>query len=325
MKIFVTGATGLVGKRLVDKLSEGKDEIVCLVRDASRVTFDRNRVRIVNGDLLDKGSYRRHLDGVDLVYNCAAVTGFWGIKWEEYYRNNVEATMSLLQGCSEADVPNFVHVSTTLLHGACDDPAPRKESDPPGTCLSGYEKSKLAAESAVVECGKQTGMSTKIVRLTSVYCAGGRLIPSLVEGLLQNKLKQIGSGKNMKHITHVDDCVDGMMLAARKGLPGAVYNIGAREVPTMGQIMEQVSSALGRERPRMIPQGVARLAATGMEAVACITGKPPLLTRYTVDYLTKNHIYDTSLAAKELGFVAKMDYRQGIANSVLKYLQLRQA
>lgn len=99
-------------------------------------------------------------------------------------------------------------------------------------------------------------MNAKIVRLTSVYCAGGRLIPSLVEGLLQNKLKQIGSGSNMKHITHVDDCVEGMMLAATKGTPGAIYNIGAKEVPTMGEIMEQVSSAIGRGRPVQFPQGL---------------------------------------------------------------------
>lgn len=325
MKIFVTGATGLVGKRLVDTLSEQQHEVVCLVRDPSRSPLDRNKVTVACGDLLDMGSYRRHLRGIDLVYNCAALTGFWGIKWQEYYSNNVEATMNLLKACSEADVPNVVHASTTLLHGACDDAVPRKETDPPGRSLPGYEKSKLAAESAVAEFGRQSGMNAKIVRLTSVYCAGGRLIPSLVEGLLQNKLKQIGSGSNMKHITHVDDCVEGMMLAATKGTPGTIYNIGANEVPTMGEIMEQVSSAIGRERPRAIPPGVARLAAAGMEAFALFSGKPPLLTRYTVDYLAKNHIYDTSRAARELGFVAKIGYREGIAQSVRQYLQHRQA
>nr|WP_243689046.1 hypothetical protein [Geotalea toluenoxydans] len=77
--------------------------------------------------------------------------------------------------------------------------------------------------------------------------------------------------------------------------------------------------------PRAIPPGVARLAAAGMEAFALVSGKPPLLTRYTVDYLAKNHIYDTSRAARELGFVAKIGYREGIAQSVRQYLQHRQA
>ncbi|WP_369412340.1 NAD-dependent epimerase/dehydratase family protein [Geotalea toluenoxydans] len=116
----------------------------------------------------------------------------------------------------------------------------------------------------MAEFGRQSGMNAKIVRLTSVYCAGGRLIPSLVEGLLQNKLKQIGSGSNMKHITHVDDCVEGMMLAATKGTPGAIYNIGAKEVPTMGEIMEQVSSAIGRGAPCNSPRGCpARCSRNG--------------------------------------------------------------
>lgn len=322
MKIFVTGGTGLLGKHLINKLSEQKHDIVCLVRYNSRCTLNESgNVKVVRGDLLDAGTYKSCLNGIDVVYNCAAVTGFWGIRWRDYYLNNVEATKNLLRACCEAKVPNIVHVSTTLLHGPCEDAVPRKETDKPGHPLSGYEKSKLEAESVVMDFVRRSSMNIKIVRLTSIYCAEGRLIPLIVDSLLKNELKLIGPGSNKKHITHVNDCVDGIILAAAKGSPGSIYNIGAHEVPTMGDIIENISSVLGKERPRRIPRRVARIVATVMEAIARISGKQPMLTRYTVDYLTKNHIYDTSLAEKELGFKPKMGYREGIELSVRQYLK----
>ena len=326
MKAFVTGGTGFIGRYLVRRLVQDGCDVIVLVRDRSRgEDLSREGARLVEGDLAEVETFQDALDGVEAVFHCGGLTGFWGISREEYRRANVLGTKNVLNASLRAGCPNVVHVSTALIHGPCKDHRPRTEADPPGAGISGYERSKVEAEKLALSYTGAAGLNLKVVRLTSAYGPEGRFIPALVDGLLQKKIKIIGNGRNKKHITHVLDCVDGILAAADRGRRGAVYNIGSDEVPTMYETVELMSRTLGVPVPGRIPRATAKVAAGLMEFASRLTGRPPHLTGYMVDYLSLNHVYDTSLARRELGYSAKIRLEDGISSAVSEYLGRKSA
>ncbi|NOZ26360.1 MAG: NAD-dependent epimerase/dehydratase family protein [Nitrospirae bacterium] len=322
MKVFVTGGTGFIGRYLVRRLLHDGHDVFALVRDRSRgETLRREGARTVEGDLTGIETFQDALEGVEAVYHCGGLTGFWGISRDQYHRANVLGTRNILDASLRAGCPNVVHVSTALIHGPCKDDRPRTETDPPGTAISGYERSKVEAERLALSYAEEKGLNLKVVRLTSAYGPEGRLVPALVDGLLRKKIKIIGDGTNKKHITHVLDCVDGILAAADRGRTGTVYNIGSDEVPTMYETVELMARTLGVPMPGRIPRATAKAAAGLMEVVSRMTGRPPHLTGYMVDYLSLNHVYDTGLARRELGFTARIRLEDGIPSAVSEYLE----
>lgn len=320
MKAFVTGGTGLVGKPLVRRLLADGHEVRFLVRDATRgEELARGGARPVLGDLGRPETFREAVGSSDVVFHCAAQTGFWNVPWEELRRVNVEGTRNVLEAAAGGARPKVVHVSTVFVYGHCNaDARLRSETDAPGAKLGGYERSKLEAEGVALTYARERGVDVKIARLTSIYGAEGKFIPTLADGLREGRLKLIGDGSNLKHVTHVTDCVEGLVRAAR-GRRGVVYNIGATEVPTMAEIVAVAAEALGLPPPRSVPRPLARGLATVMEVTSRLSGKAPPLTRAMVDYLSLHNAYDVSRARQELGFVAAVGHREGIAAAVREY------
>lgn len=324
MKALVTGGTGFVGKHLIKRLLNDRHTLFALVRDVKKgeELKEEPGVHIIQGDLTDATACEKAVQGMDMVYHCAALTGFWGISRDEFYKTNVLGTKNIMDACLKIGCHNVVHVSTTFVYGPRKDDRLLSETDAVGERLFDYERSKLESEKIVLSYA-QKGLNVKTVRLTSVYGAEGRLIPTLVEGLLHNKLKIIGTGNNKKHITHILDCVEGIILAGKKGKPGTIYNIGAKDIPTMGEIIKRVSQELGVTTPKGIPIFVASGVAYLMETSSLFTKKPPHLTRSLVDYLSLNHCYDTRLAKEELGFIPRFGFEEGIPSAVREYMKSR--
>lgn len=321
MRAFVTGGTGLVGKQLVRRLLADGHDVRFLVRDASRgEELARAGARPVLGDLDRLETFREAAASSDVVFHCAAQTGFWNVPWEEFRRVNVDGTRNVLEAAAGGARPRVVHASTVFVYGHCNaDSRPRSETDAAGVGLGGYERSKLEAEEVALTYARERGVDVKIARLTSIYGAEGKFIPTLADGLREGRLKLIGDGSNRKHVTHVSDCVEGLIRTAARGRPGAVYNIGAAEVPTMAEIVAVAAEALGQPPPPSVPRPLARALATVMEVASRLTGKPPPLTRAMVDYLSLHNAYDVSRARQELGFVAAVGHREGIAAAIREY------
>lgn len=327
MKAFVTGGTGLVGKQLVRRLLADGHDVRVLVRDAARgAELARAGARQVLGELGRPETFREAAASSDVVFHCAAQTGFWNVPWEEFRRVNVDGTRNLLEASAGGARPRVVHASTVFVYGHCNqDPRPRTEGDAAGVALGGYERSKLEAEELALSYARERGVDVRIARLTSIYGAEGKFIPTLVDGLREGRLKLIGDGSNRKHVTHVSDCVEGLVRAAAHGRPGAVYNIGAAEVPTMAEIVAVAAETLGVPPPPSVPRPLARGLATIMEVASRLTGRPPPLTRAMVDYLSLHNVYDVTRARQELGFVAAVGHREGIAAAVREYRAGRSA
>ena len=96
-KVLVTGATGLLGSHLADRMVAQGDRVRALVRPGSPTQFlDELGVEIVRGDLTDKVACKAAVAGVARVFHCEAKVGDWG-RWREFQTGCIDATRTLAQ------------------------------------------------------------------------------------------------------------------------------------------------------------------------------------------------------------------------------------
>src|SRR5262249_58107759 len=121
-RVLVTGATGLLGSHLAERLTSRGDRVRALVRHGSRTAFlDSLGVEIMRGDLTDPRDCDAATAGATQVYHCAAKVGDWGT-WPEFQRGCMDATRTLAQAAGRAGVARFLHISSTSAYRHPPDP-----------------------------------------------------------------------------------------------------------------------------------------------------------------------------------------------------------
>jgi nucleoside-diphosphate-sugar epimerase len=146
--LFLTGATGVVGRALLDELA-GEFSIVCL---SHRAAVDDQRVRTVSGDLAEPGfglpraDFRRLARGTDVVLHCAAATS-WSVSRDVLFGVNVDGTRQVVDFAAQADAVLY-HVSTAFVDSP-DSVASQGADGQRGRGPMAYVASKAAAEEVV--------------------------------------------------------------------------------------------------------------------------------------------------------------------------------
>ncbi len=148
--VLVTGATGLLGSHLAERLRARGDRVRALVRPGSATAFlDSLGVEILRGDLTTPRDCDAATSGVAQVYHCAAKVGDWGT-WPEFQRGCMDATRTLAEAAGRSGVARFLHVSSTSAYGhPTDRERPVDESEPLGQnvwLMDYYTRSKVDCE-----------------------------------------------------------------------------------------------------------------------------------------------------------------------------------
>jgi nucleoside-diphosphate-sugar epimerase len=313
---FVTGGSGFIGGRLVERLvAEGSS-----VRALARSEGSAERVASlgadpVRGDLLDADSIAAGAEGCEVAFHLAAHLGDWG-PWEEFERGNVTGTRNALEGTARAGVTRFVHCGTeaALMAGQplvhVDETAPlRPDSKAP------YPATKARAEQAV-RAAARPGFKTVVLRPRFVWGAGDTtLLPTMVAMVEKGRFAWVGDGRNLTETTHVANVVEGLVLAAEKGASGEAYFVTDGGPVVFREFVSAMLRTQGVEPPdRTLPGRIAGpLAATAETAwrLLPLPGSPPL-TRFTAWVLTQECTIDISKARAELGYEPVLTREQGL-------------
>ncbi len=314
---FVTGGSGFIGGRLVKRLVAEGTRVRALARsDASAAKVEALGAEPVRGDLEDPASIATGADGCEVAFHLAAQLGDWGA-WDEFERANVIGTENALEGCARAGVRRFVHCGTeaALIAGEplvnVDETAPlRPDSKAP------YPATKAKAERAVRDANR-IGFETVVLRPRFVWGAGDTtLLPEMIRMVEAGRFAWIGGGRSLTATTHVENVVEGLLLAAQKGRPGEAYFVTDGGAVVMREFVTELLATQGVEPPdRSLPAWLAGALAVGSETawrLLPLPGSPPL-NRFSYWLLTQECTIDISKARRELDYEPIVSKQDGMA------------
>jgi nucleoside-diphosphate-sugar epimerase len=266
VKAFVTGCAGFIGSTLTDRLlGDGADVIgIDSFEDYyPRAAKERNlsgalahpRFRFVEAHIQDADLPALLRDRTH-IFHLAAQAGVrksWGRDFDIYTRNNIEATQRLLEAAAAMpSLERLVYSSSSSVYG--DRVAMPMREDALPEPVSPYGVSKLAAEQLCYLYFVNFRVPAVSLRYFTVY--GPRQRPDMAfHKFLRATIKDepigvFGDGDQTRDFTFIADAVNANVLAAARGVPGRVYNIGGGSRVSVNDVLKVIERVTGR-RPRV--------------------------------------------------------------------------
>lgn len=314
MNIIVTGGAGFIGGNFVHMMvnTYPDDYIICVdaltyagnletlepIRDKKNFTF-------VKADIADRNAIYDIFEkyNPDVVINFAAESHVdRSIENPELFlRTNVIGTGVLMDACRKYGIQRFHQVSTDEVYG--DLPLDRPDlfftEETPIHTSSPYSSSKASADLLVLAYYRTYGLPITISRCSNNYGPyhfPEKLIPLMITNALENKqLPVYGKGENVRDWLYVEDHCEAIDLIVRKGRVGEVYNIGGHNERTNLSVVKGILSILGKDE----------------SLIEYVIDRPGHDLRYAID---------PTKISKELGWLPKTSFEEGIKKTVQWYL-----
>ena len=278
MRIFVAGATGALGKRLVPLLVRAGHSVVGTTRTPEKTALLRELgAEPVVVDALDAAAIGEAVARAEpdvVTHQLTALTGLNNIrKYEEQFadtnRLRTEGTDNLLAAARGAGVTRFVAQSFAGWAYAPGGAPPATEEDPPAPNPPQAFRNTFEAihylESVVVAAG---GIA---LRYGGFYGPGTSLSAEgdWAVAVRARQFPLVGDAQGVWSFVHVDDAAAATLAAIERGRPG-IYNIVDDEPVRIADWLPALADALGARPPRRVPAWVARLIV-GAHGVAMMT------------------------------------------------------
>ncbi len=334
MSTLVTGGTGFLGRRLVERLLAEGRRVTVLGRTPAP-DFVTRGVTFIRASLDDTQAVIAACAGITTVFHTAARVGVWG-RYEDFHRTNVLGTRALLEGCRRHGVRTFVYTSTPSVVYNGRDLAGADESLPLTTaCPSPYPLTKAIAEREVLAANSPT-LRTVALRPHLIWGVGDpHLVPRVLAQARTGRLRIVGAGRNRVDMVHIDNAVDAHLNAestlmlchairdkaegAAAGAAGRAYFITNGEpVGLWDWINGSLTALVEPPVTRRIPLGAATVLGGVCEAawrVLPLRGEPPM-TRFIAAELAKDHWFDITAARRDLGYAPRVTMAAGTAELI---------
>lgn len=322
--IFVTGGTGLVGAHLLFELVKKEEQVRALRRKTSNLTntlkifswytpeykkqFDK--IKWVEGDILDYFALEDMLSGVTEVYHCAALVSFLSSEKRRMIHNNVKGTANLVNASLFHGVRKFCQVSSIASLGRTSEgtPVTEKTSWLPYKKNTGYSISKFYSEAEVWR-GIQEGLNAVIVNPSMILGPGNwgsgspRLFKTVYDGLLFYT-------RGVTGYVDVADVIKAIMLLMNDDNFRKCKNqrfLLSAENRSFKELFSGIADAMNMPQPRYYaPDALLEIAWRAAALGSVLTGKPPALTRDTLVGSNRKYYFDgTKITKKIPGFSYK--------------------
>jgi UDP-glucose 4-epimerase len=250
--IVVTGGAGFIGSHVTDKLIEMGEEVLVIDNLSSgRAEYINPQAELVKLDLTHHESLVEAIKGAEVVWHIAANPDVrMGLeKPDEIYRNNIEATYSLLEAMRKLKIDKVVFTSTSTVYGEAEIiPTPE---DYAGVPISIYGASKLACEALIASYCHTFDMQSWIYRFANVIGKRSNhgVIYDFIQKIRRNPevLEILGDGQQNKSYIYISDCVEGMFAGLKADEAVNIFNIGSEDQVKVRRIAEIVCEEMGVE------------------------------------------------------------------------------
>ncbi|MCH7970698.1 MAG: NAD-dependent epimerase/dehydratase family protein [Chloroflexi bacterium] len=282
---FVTGATGIVGAPLCNKLAEMGVRVTAYSRTAG--SFDLlPGVDHAQGDILDPVVLADAANGADVIFHVAAAVHGSESTFDGFESVNVTGTGNVIRIARDSGV-RLVHVSTVNVEGFHQ-----------GVLTDDYSSTKARAEELVLDA-VENGLDALIVRPAMVFGSEAGRAGLIVDRLLSGSLKVLPAPSRKISPVWAGDLAVALIRAAESGKTGETYTVAG---PTMStrEFVGSVSTAAGVPKPRMT------ITVWAIVVPLQLAWWSRRFTRWTpavsVESVRSDSIHDGNTAASELGF-----------------------
>lgn len=283
MRVFLTGATGLIGSRVARTLAARGDALTCLVRESSDTTpLSPTGATLITGDITEASALDRGLDGADAAIHMAAQYDIGVVDRSEMERINVGGTGAFIDAITRAGTPNAVYVSSTAALGPSDGSGDT-DTGWRGPYPSVYHRTKAEAH-RLARTAAHAGTPLTVVSPAFGYGPddqgpAGQFIDDLVHGRVPGLLRRPG----WFSYVYIDDVADGIVAALDHG-PATSHFILGGEDATVNDFAERVCSLAGRRPPALrLPKWMVVATGVLLDGVSRVTGARFTISRESVE------------------------------------------
>ncbi len=316
MRAFITGASGFIGTHLLNELLRRGWEVRVIIH--KHPLPPAPGLEAVSGDLSDRAGLQKSLKKTDVVFHLASALGSSLISNGEFQATNAGGTQSVLKAASEARVRTVIHFSSAGVLGHVPGMRPVNESYPPHP-LDAYDRSKLEGERIALDFGRR-GLDVRIIRPGWVYGPGDRRTLKLIRAVARKRILMVSQGDALQSPVYIDDLIKGTLRCLEKGRRAEVYNLAGPEILAIKDMIRLIAEAAGVKPPRLrLPLGPAAAAASILDKTFRLFKKEAPLTPSRLAFFIRSKPMDIRKAVRELGYSPRVDFAQGMAQTVAWY------
>lgn len=308
----VTGATGFLGRHVVEAFDRAGWTVRAITRPGSRHPSPpcAERREVPLDDVLALSSA---LAGSDVIVHAAGLVR--APRERAFHAVNVSGTRSVVLAANAIGA-RLVHISSLAAIGPGTVDRPARDDDPPRP-VNAYGRSKWHAETIVRDLAK---VSWIILRPSAVYGPGDRGFLPLVR-LARYGVFPMAVAPSMPFtFAYVDDVSRAVQLAAESSISGEAFFIGHAKPARADALLQAMAAALGRSyRPLTVPRAAVRLAGLAGQVLWAVGGTPLLDTARVIELTSAGFVCDVSRAQAQLGLQAAIDLPEGMARTIHWY------
>jgi nucleoside-diphosphate-sugar epimerase len=263
MRVFVAGATGVVGRLVVRELVARGHVVIGLARSpANEAVLYRLGAMPASGDLFDADSLTRAAAGAEVVMHLATAIPAGARQtlrdWRLNDRIRTEGTANLFDAARRVRASFYVQQGVTAVHGNAGE-SWVDEGSPvvPHRAVD----SAVVMECLVREASESCGLPAAILRGGILYHAESLQTRQMIAGLRAGKLPILGMGDNFWSMVHGEDLALACVLAAEARPAGETFLVVDDEPVRWRDLFTFIAREAGGPRPRYLPPAVGRFAA----------------------------------------------------------------
>lgn len=313
MKVLVTGATGFIGRHLIERLTHEGHHICALVLPEEDLSsLEPVSMDIVRGDVCDYQTVERAAVNCQLIFHLAAKTEASGSSRKALEDVNIQGTANVARAARHVGAGRLVFCSSGALYGrAIRNRSINEETIPAPD--SAYGKSKFLAEQILLAHHQRDGLPVVLARLSAVFGLGAMSWLNLFQTIAAGRLRLIGDGGNFHHVAHIADIVDGLALCGSvAGIEGKTYILAGAEPVQLRDLVQTIAEAVGAPGlPTNLPALPFRLYEMASRHLFSWTGyRLPRADR--IDLYLGDRAFDLSLSGRELGYLPKVSTKEAV-------------
>ncbi|MBQ9472779.1 MAG: NAD-dependent epimerase/dehydratase family protein [Bacteroidales bacterium] len=322
MRVFLTGANGLLGYNILLRLLDKRHEVVAVVRRAGEMPESLKGLTVVEGDFTDSSLLQREACTCDAIIHCAAVTDMSLPSYEDYLAVNRDGTERLLQAAAQLHIGTFVYVSSanTIGYGSASQPATEANPMEEPFKSSFYARSKQEAEQLVLRYGEERDGLHYVILNPGFMIGAHDSKPSsgrLILSAWRKPVMFVPTGG--KSFVPVSDVAVAAVNALTKGRHGQRYLLTADSL-TLRQFFDLLRT-IGGYRQWIVPLAKPLAMAVGRVGdMLRRLGVRTQLSTNNISQLYAMEYYDNTLATAELDMP-----HSTLANAIRDFIEYSQA